>query len=72
VEPVDLTLTEQVHEFSRAGIIVGTHGAGLTGQIYMVPGYKSGVVELLHNAAGNYHYANLAHNLMHFYTGECL
>jgi len=58
---------EQLHKLTRMSILVAAHGAGLANQIWMSPG-QGGVLEIAHNAGGNYHYANMAHWLGHRYT----
>jgi hypothetical protein len=58
---------DQVHAFTRAGVVAGVHGAGLSNMLLMRPGCGA-VVEVWHNMRDNYHYQNLAALLAHGYA----
>jgi hypothetical protein len=44
----DMPWSEQAYALMRTGVLIGTHGAGLSNAAFMRPG-KSAVVEVLHN-----------------------
>lgn len=53
---------DQVLLLTRTAVLIGTHGAALTNQIWMRP-HRGAVVEVFHG--GNYHYRNMAFELGH-------
>ena len=57
---------EQVALFMRTGVLVGVHGAGLTGAVFMAPRHGA-IVELWHGMENSYHYHNIAAMLGHDY-----
>lgn len=57
---------EQVALLMRAGVLVGVHGAGLAGAVFMPP-RRGAVLELWHGMENNYHYHNIATMLGHAY-----
>jgi len=58
---------DQAHALTRAGVLVGVHGAGLANMLLMRPGCGA-VVEVWHNMRDNFHYQNLAALLAHGYA----
>ncbi|GAX76616.1 hypothetical protein CEUSTIGMA_g4062.t1 [Chlamydomonas eustigma] len=67
IELSDIPLyPDQLLKLSGARILVGVHGAGMSNMIWMLP-EKSGVIEVMHNAGGNDHYAHMAKLLGHRY-----
>lgn len=47
LELSDLPWRDQIHAAMRAGVLIGTHGAGLAHQVWMARG--GAVVEVMHN-----------------------
>ena len=50
IDPSKMSLIEQINTFSRAEVIVGAHGAGLTNLMFSCPGTK--VIEIRSNEQG--------------------
>jgi hypothetical protein len=49
LELSDMPWNDQIFALARTAVLVGTHGAGLANQVWMAPGRRSAVVEVMHN-----------------------
>ncbi|GFR47622.1 hypothetical protein Agub_g9361 [Astrephomene gubernaculifera] len=50
---------EQLSTLSRTNVLMAVHGAGVFNEVWLRPATSS-VIEVMHNAGGNYHYRNIA------------
>lgn len=51
----------QLKHFARTDLLAGVHGAGMCNVLWMRP-FQGGVLEIMHNSYGQYHYKNVATN----------
>ncbi|KIM32507.1 hypothetical protein M408DRAFT_14788 [Serendipita vermifera MAFF 305830] len=65
----ELDTTEQILLLSKTTVLVGVHGNGLLGQLWMEPTPRSTVIEIFHPDGFTYDYEYTARSLGHKYYG---
>lgn len=65
----DLDKAEQIQLLSRTTVLLGVHGNGLSGQLWLKPSPRTTVIEIYHPGGFLYDYEYTARSLGHKHYG---